>query len=176
VQIDEERLFDTCFRGYAGHVHAFVLRRADAELAQEATSETFLIAWRRRAEMPDQPLPWLYGIARGVLANERRASNRRSALQARIAAQPFAAGGDGPEDHLVLEALASLADADREALLLLAWEGLSIREAAIVLGCSETAFAVRAHRARRRLMRQLGGCGTSSEPTPSSKSLPEAST
>ena len=39
----------------------------------------------------------------------------------------------------------------REALLLIAWEGLSVSEAAVVVGCSRGAFAVRLHRARRRL-------------------------
>ncbi len=175
MRIDEERLFDTCFRGYAGRVHAFALRRADAEMAQEVTAETFLIAWRRRAEMPDQPLPWLYGIARGVLANERRASRRRGALRARIAAQPPPVDSDGLEGRHVLEALAGLREADREALLLIAWEGLSAREAASVLGCSAAAFAVRAHRARRRLARQIGELGASTEPAPSSSSLPEVS-
>jgi hypothetical protein len=64
VQIDEEELFETCFRGYAAQVHAFALRRAEPEAAHDATGETFLIAWRRRAEMPTEPLPWLYGIPR----------------------------------------------------------------------------------------------------------------
>jgi RNA polymerase sigma factor (sigma-70 family) len=129
VQIDEERLFETHFRGYAGRVHAFALRRADPEVAQDVTAETFLVAWRRRAEMPPEPLPWLYGIARGVLANERRTSNRRLSLAARLAAEPAAPDSGSDSDHEVLQALASLRESDREALLLSAWEGLSTKEA-----------------------------------------------
>jgi RNA polymerase sigma-70 factor (ECF subfamily) len=156
VQIDEERLFETHFRGYADRVHAFALRRADPEAAQDVTAETFLVAWRRREEMPTEPLPWLYGIARGVLANERRSSNRRLSLTARLAAEPAAPDSGGDDDRDVLQALASLRESDREALLLSAWEGLSTKEAASVVGCSAATFAVRQHRARIRLARILG--------------------
>jgi RNA polymerase sigma-70 factor (ECF subfamily) len=166
VQIDEERLFETHFRGYAARLHAFALRRADPEAAQDVTAETFLIAWRRRAEMPPDPLPWLYGIARGVLANERRTSNRRLSLTARIAAEPAASDvAEAAGDHEVLQALASLRESDREALLLSAWEGLSTSEAAAVLGCTAATFAVRLHRARKRLARILG--------EPSAEAYPE---
>lgn len=161
MDIDEERLFEACFRGYASRVHAFALRRAGPEAAQDVTAETFLIAWRRRADMPAEPLPWLYGIALRVLANDRRSADRRLALMVRIAAEPapadaHAAGGD----HEILQALAQLRESDREALLLCAWDGLSTREAARVVGCSTTAFTVRLHRARRRLAGALSAAHT----------------
>ena len=155
MQIDEGRLFEAYFRGYAGRVHAFVLRRADPEAAQDVTAETFLIAWRRRAEMPAVPLPWLYGIARGVLANDRRSANRRFALVERMAAEPSPPDSHVGGDPEILVALADLHESDREALLLCAWEGLSVREAASVAGCRPATFAVRLHRARRRLARVL---------------------
>ena len=63
----------------------------------------------------------------------------------------------GHADRRVLDALASLKEDDREALLLVAWEGLSHRDAARVLGVRETTFGVRLHRARRRLVRALAG-------------------
>jgi RNA polymerase sigma factor (sigma-70 family) len=179
VQIDEERLFETHFRGYAGRVHAFALRRANPEAAQDITAETFLIAWRRRAEMPREPLPWLYGIARGVLANERRTSNRRLSLAARIAAEPASPNATGDGDHEVLQALASLRESDREALLLSAWEGLSTREAAGVVGCTAATFAVRLHRARKRLAHILGEPSAETEPATDAicpnNSVPEVS-
>jgi RNA polymerase sigma-70 factor (ECF subfamily) len=175
VQIDEERLFETYFRGYAGRVHAFALRRADPEAAQDITAETFLIAWRRRAELPAEPLPWLYGIARGVLANERRTSNRRLSLAARMASEPAAAGGAAAGDHEILEALAGLRESDREALLLSAWEGLSTSEAASVVGCSAAAFAVRLHRARGRLARVLDELDAEADPVRPNNSVPEVS-
>ncbi len=175
MQIDEELLFERCFRGHAAAVHSYALRRADREAAQDVTAETFLIAWRRRAEMPETPLPWLYGIARGVLANERRAANRRHALAAHLAAAPRAPGAGSPGEHHLLEALAALREADREALLLSAWEGLSIRETAGVLGCSAPAAAVRLHRARRRLGHLLAEIDAQANRVCANVSLPEAS-
>jgi RNA polymerase sigma-70 factor, ECF subfamily len=166
VQIDDERLFETHFRGYAARVHAFALRRADPESAQDITAETFLVAWRRRQEMPPEPLPWLYGIARGVLANDRRTSNRRLSLAARIAAEPAAPETSDDRDHEILQALASLRESDREALLLSAWEGLSTKEAASVVGCSAATFAVRLHRARARLARVLAEASPAADPAP----------
>jgi RNA polymerase sigma-70 factor (ECF subfamily) len=151
VQIDDAGLFDACFRGHAARVHAFALRRTDAQAAQDVTAETFLIAWRRRAEMPPEPLPWLYGIARGVLANEMRAAGRRGALASRIATHAHPCAPAATRDHQILEALAALRHSDRDALLLCAWEGLSTKEAAAVVGCSAATFAVRLHRARGRL-------------------------
>ena len=165
------------FRGYAGRVHAFALRRADPEAAQDITAETFLIAWRRRADMPPEPLPWLYGIARGVLANERRTRNRKLSLAARIAAEPASTDATGDGDHEVLQALASLRESDREALLLSAWEGLSTAQAAGLVGCSAATFAVRLHRARRRLARVLDEQSTEPETDAvcPSNSVPEVS-
>jgi RNA polymerase sigma-70 factor (ECF subfamily) len=52
-------------------------------------------------------------------------------------------------------ALNGLPEADREALMLAAWEGLSAQQAARVLGCSPTAFRIRLHRARRKLEASL---------------------
>jgi RNA polymerase sigma-70 factor, ECF subfamily len=155
VSIDEQAQFEAQFRRFAGHVHAYALRRAGAETAKDVTAETFLIAWRRRAHAPSEPLPWLYGIARGVLANERRAANRRGALLGRIAGERLPSAAD-IEDHDVLAAVAGLSAGDRELLLLTAWEGLSVSEAAQALGCSASTLAVRLHRARRRLARALG--------------------
>jgi len=58
-------------------------------------------------------------------------------------------------DGALASALATLGERDREVLLLTAWEGLAPGEAATVLGCSRNAFAVRLHRARRRLASAL---------------------
>ena len=174
VRIDEGELFESCFRGYAASVHAYALRRCDADAAQDVTAETFLIAWRRREQMPAEPLPWLYGIARGVLANERRAGNRRGALTSRLLAEVRPGEGSRQEDHEILSALAALRERDREALLLYAWEGLSVKEAARVAGCSAAAFAVRLHRARGRLSRALRQLESGPEPVCTGPVLPEA--
>ena len=163
MSIDEEARFEAQFRHFAGHVQAYALRRAGAEVAQDVTAETFLIAWRRRAQAPNELLPWLYGIARGVLANELRAANRRGALLGRIAGERQPSAG-GIDDHDVLAAVARLSARDREALLLTAWEGLSVSEAAQAVGCSAATLSVRLHRARRRFARALADADPITEP------------
>lgn len=132
---------------------AYALRRSDPATAEEVVSETFVIAWRKLAEVPEEPLPWLLAIARRVLANHRRGERRRGALAERFRGTVAAAAA--VEDPVVGVALSALPERDREVLLLHAWEGLSNSEAAAVLGCSANAFGVRLHRARERFARAL---------------------
>jgi RNA polymerase sigma-70 factor, ECF subfamily len=146
--------FDQLYRAHRDDVWRYLRRRAASE-PEDLTTEVFLVAWRRRSELPDAPLPWLYGVARRVLANHRRGGERRGALAERAGAhaapaEPDPAEAYGVRDELA-RALAQLSAADRELVLLVAWEGLSVREAATALGCRAGTAAVRLHRARRRL-------------------------
>ena len=77
--------------------------------------------------------------------------SRRRTTPNRLA-EPAAPTGDST----VLAALGALTPAERDAITLVAWDGLTAEEAAIVLGCSRAAFYVRVHRARRRLAAALG--------------------
>jgi RNA polymerase sigma-70 factor (ECF subfamily) len=152
--------FEELYHDNYGAVRGYLLRRADPEVAQDALSETFLAAWRRLDKLPPDPLPWLLGTARKALANQRRSSRRLSDLRDRAAGAEVPAGGD-PAEHageaeLVRRALGELSERDREALLLIAWEGLDPGRAAVAAGCSRAAFAVRVHRARQRLKTALG--------------------
>ena len=126
------------------------------------TSEVFLIAWRRRADLPEPGLPWLLTVARNVAASQFRASARQQSIAAEMAswtAQAQLVTGDIAEQITervaVLAALATLPEADRELLTLVAWHGLAPNEAAQVVGCSTAAYFVRLHRARRRLERAM---------------------
>jgi RNA polymerase sigma-70 factor, ECF subfamily len=150
VTLAREQRLEALYRRHAAAVHAYALRRVDRATADEVVAETFVVAWRRLEDVPSEPLPWLYGVARRLVANQTRGANRRSALAARLAAQ-LPATDSSPVTERTLGALEALGDRDREVLLLLAWEGLSQREAAEVLGCSHAAVRVRLHRARRRL-------------------------
>ncbi|MGD0197608.1 MAG: sigma-70 family RNA polymerase sigma factor [Solirubrobacteraceae bacterium] len=134
----------------------YAARRVAGEAAQDVVSETFLVAWRRFGELDGAPLPWLLGIARRVAANQRRAGARRDALVQRLGPAPVSE--PRVEDERLAVALAALGERDREALLLVVWDGLDHREAALVLGCSTGAFTVRLHRARQRLARELAEC------------------
>jgi RNA polymerase sigma-70 factor (ECF subfamily) len=149
---DFEQLWDRHHR----RVHAYALRRTDPASAQDVVSETFLVAWRRRAELPADELPWLLGVARLVLANHARSRRRQDALARTFGDQAARAHPDPADvDHEVLHAIAALEPDDREALILVGWDGLRPAEAALVVGCAAPTFRVRLFRARRRLAAQL---------------------
>lgn len=163
-----ERL-EQVFDAHEGQLRAYATRRLESRAdVEDVVSETFAIAWRRLDDLPDEPLPWLYGTARRVIANHHRGTRRRTAL-AQAAADAVRTRGDGDETG-ILEALAALSEPDREALLLVAWEGLSHRRAAQALGCSTPAFAARHRRARMRLAKRLWGrSGVRPGPDPASR-------
>ena len=135
----------------------YALRRCDSpENAADVVAETFTIAWRRAAEMPagGEARLWLYGVARRVLANQRRGARRHTLKTATLVAE-LAVGAPPQGDSAVIEIFGGLPDRDRELLALVAWEGLSNTEIATVLGCSSNAVSVRLHRARKRFVRAL---------------------
>ncbi|MEU8207177.1 RNA polymerase sigma factor [Streptosporangium sp. NPDC049046] len=152
--------FEEIYLAHYPAVSSYVTRRVSSpnEIA-DVIAETFLTAWRRLADVPvgDETRLWLYGVARRVLANHRRAESRRNALAVRlredlilwkesVVEQPY----DGAR-----EAFSRLSDDDRELLSLVGWEGLGAAEIAKVLGCSRGAVRIRLHRARKRLAAEL---------------------
>jgi RNA polymerase sigma-70 factor (ECF subfamily) len=166
----DERRFERFYYAHHDRVAAYLLSRTDRDSAQEALARTFEIAWRRFDDVPARQLAWLLGVARRTLAGQRRAQGRREALLDRIAAGAPAAASDQTERlanrQVVVQALEHLTGPQREALLLVAWDGLSQQEAAIALGCSRVAFAVRLHRARQRLTAALADLARTQPPTP----------
>lgn len=146
---------EAIFREHYEAVLAYARRRAPVSVADDVAAETFAIAWRKADKIPREPLPWLLGIARRVLATQRRALARRERLSNRLARNLVAASPDDQLGEALGTALNALPDRDREVLLLIAWEGLSAREAAAVVGASPAAVYVRLHRARRRLRTAL---------------------
>ena len=165
--------FERLFREHVDAVLRYALARVDPETAKDAVADTFLVAWRRFDEVPDATRSWLLGITRRTLADQRRSRHRQHALAERLASTPTSTGSsketiDGIADRfLVMGALRALRKADREVLCLVAWDGLDHKEAAEVIGCSPKAFAVRLHRARRRLEDALNAReGTSADGLP----------
>jgi RNA polymerase sigma factor (sigma-70 family) len=164
-ELDADRRFEGCFRDHYAAVLAFAIRRLpDRSTAEDAAAETFAVAWRRRELIPDEPLPWLYGIALRVAANQRRSGERRRRLGERLEHEASSRPMAEPADALhrrdaFARAFERLAEPEREVLRLVAWDGLDTREAAVVLGCSAAAFRVRLHRARRRLAKHLEAAG-----------------
>src|SRR5580704_11162127 len=115
---DEQR-FERFYYEHYDRVAAYLLGRAGRDHAQDALARTFEVAWRRFAEIPERAaLPWLLGVARRVLAEQRRAEGRREALVERITATVPDDGGDHTETlarrELVATALAQLSERQRE--------------------------------------------------------------
>jgi RNA polymerase sigma-70 factor (ECF subfamily) len=159
VESDKAR-FEQVYRDHVRTVLLFALSRTPPEEAKDVVAQTFLVAWRRVSELPEEPLPlpWLIGVARRTLADGRRADRRREALWSRLSSRDRTLSTsfdvDVPEQlHLrgsvgfVLQALRS---DDRDILVLVAWEGFTIEQLAEALGCSKQTASVRLHRARRR--------------------------
>ena len=151
--------FDALFDEHYAAVRAYVARRCGAAgVVDDVLSETFLVAWRRIDSVPADGLPWLLGVARRVLANQRRAEARRGALVDRLARMLSRAPVTEPAVEAfgeLRDALAALSPQQREALLLVAWEGLDPQRAARVVGCAPAAFRARLYRARRQLAAEL---------------------
>jgi RNA polymerase sigma factor (sigma-70 family) len=174
VVAGDHEAFGELFDRYAGAVYTYLFRRLGnwAE-AGDLTSAVFLQAWRRRSEVVfdrDSALPWLLGVANGLLRNATRARQRHAALLARIrdrAPDPAAAGADHADavaDRLDTErkmaglraAVARLPRREREVIELCVWAGLDQAAAAVALNIRPGTVKSRLHRARRSLARELG--------------------
>jgi RNA polymerase sigma-70 factor, ECF subfamily len=142
--------FEQIYEEHRDAVRAYVRRRASEELVDDVVADVFLVCLRRLEVVPADPLPWLYGVARKTLANERRRRERKPPADVPVARDPEPVG-----DSTLAVAFSELSESDREVLRLVAWEGLALRDAAAALGCSAVAARVRYHRAKSRLAAKL---------------------
>ncbi|MER6955651.1 sigma-70 family RNA polymerase sigma factor [Streptomyces sp. NPDC000618] len=148
-------------------LHRYLLRRTSADMVDDILAEAMLVLWRRIDDVPglgsapgslpdpDDVLPWCYGVARGCLANARRADGRRLRLVERLIRtqeQQPAGAADHSDLHAALAALGAL---DREVVRLWAWEGLAPRQIAEATGLTSNAVSIRLHRAKTKLAEQL---------------------
>lgn len=159
----DERTFERLYAEHREAILRYCLRRTSRDDAAEAASETFVIAWRRRDAIPiGYELPWLYGVARNVLAGQYRSNRRRMAAIRRLPRQLETP--DDPEGQVVrneearevVAAIERLTPEDRELIRLAGWEQLERCEIAIALGCSPNAVTKRLGRALDGLARELG--------------------
>ena len=139
-------------------VQRYVLRRlADVEGSDDVVIDTFVVAWRKRSELPprDRELPWLFSIAFRVISNHRRARDRQNRLHWRLSLEREITPGDDEfsktESEQLFTAMRKLAEIDQELLQLVYWEKLKYRDVAVVLGISENAVGIRATRAKKLL-------------------------
>ncbi len=144
---------------HAGAVTAYALRRSSANDAADVVAETFLVAWRRIEDVPPEPetRPWLLGVARRVAANQTRGDRRRTELGRKLSSRLVNRFAEQPpierldERSTLGAALTRLSDDDRELLMLVAWDGMTPTEVAVVMGLSSGVVRKRLFRARKRL-------------------------
>ncbi len=168
VRGGDRRAFEALFRRYTPPLVNFLARMLpERDRAEELAQEVFLRVYqaRDRYEPRARFSTWLFSIASNLALNELGRSYRKretpleeSVLDRLEDPQP------GGEEHLeakravsaVEQALASLPDRQRAALLLRAERGLGYAEIGEVLGASPSSVKSLIHRARENLLKLLG--------------------
>lgn len=155
-------LLGVIYERHAGAVFRYLARRVGPAAAEDLLGEVFAAAvsarLRVRSHDSGSALPWLYGIAGNVVrAHRRRAPDRLPAADATtVDWDAVDARVDASARRAQLRtALASLTEAERELLLLVAWDGLTPAEAGAALGLTPVAARSRLHRARTRAQAAL---------------------
>lgn len=156
---------EALYRDHGHRVLGYLTRRvARPEDAADLLSEVLEVTWRRRHDLPPSPddVLWVFGVARNVLANQRRSGLRRdSATRALARTLNVVAGRASATDAVdagvdVGRALAQLSDLDREIICLTGWEGLTSSEVGTVLNLPPATVRSRLGRARAKLRQLLG--------------------
>lgn len=156
--MDDAARFRTIFEATYGSVRRYVHHRGvTGGRADDIVAETYVVAWRKLHEVPDDdPLPWLFSVARNHWRNQRRSDRRSLALHRRLPAPvPDPPPREPVDVGPIREALAALTPMEQEILRLVAWDELTPIQVSRVLGLSPGATRVRLHRARRHLADEL---------------------
>lgn len=168
--LHEPEAFAAVYRRHAGTILRYTRSRLTLEVAEDATHEVFVRAFRQRDRYePRSPtaLPWLYGIAAHVIADLYRHEARHlRALERVVQARgpdetAEHAGADGAVAPELVAALEDLTPEERETLLLAVWGELSYDEIAIALEIPSGTVRSRISRARSRLRAALDPTETS---------------
>ncbi len=160
----QPNLIGALYERHAAAVFRFIARRAGPSAAEDLLSEVFVAALGARKRVvphaSGSALPWLYGIANNVVRRHLRRSPvpSRSARDAGMDWDAVDARIDAEARRAQLRvALDALSRPERDLLLMVAWDGLTVAEAAEALGISAVAARSRLHRARHRVQRALTG-------------------
>lgn len=154
-------------------VYAYLRRHADPDVAESVLAEVYVKAWRHLGSVPEEPMGWLIVTAKRLLIDHHRSQQRRNRLADEMFSQFRTGRTEGlatsvVERHALLECLRKLTEDEREALLLVGWDGLDHASAAKVAGCSTAAFTKRLLRARKKLIELMD----SSMTAPALRSVP----
>jgi RNA polymerase sigma-70 factor (ECF subfamily) len=165
----EPDALEAFYRDHVEAVQRFVARRvSDPHLAADLTADIFLAAVDSAAGYDAGRGPvvaWLYGVGRNAIAAEARRRSRELRTAKRIEGRRLLDGASFTriEERLDAErssrrmyrAIAELPEADRALLELVALDGLSVADAARVLGVKPATARVRLHRSRARVTARL---------------------
>lgn len=159
--------FAVLFDRHAPRIFRYIARRVGRDIVDDLVAETFVSAFasRRRYDLayPDAR-PWLYGIATHVIASHRRHEFRQYRISLALGPEPHQPGHADriaadvtarSMTETLLAALMALPDADRDVLVLIAWEELTYDEVARALAIPIGTVRSRLHRARAHVRRTL---------------------
>lgn len=162
--IGEPEAFSGIFERHVRPVGGYIRRRLGADVVDDALSETFLVAFRRRGSFDrnvGSALPWLLGIATRVVKRHRadEAKQWRSFEAASGAAHVPDSDHGAADDRMDADAavralaprIAALSARDRDTLLLYAWGDLTYEQIAIALDVPVGTIRSRLNRVRRKL-------------------------
>lgn len=154
--------FDDLHAQLARPLLGYLIRRAASpEDAADLLAEAMTIAWTQRHALPpeDERRPWLFGIARNLLAQHRRHRTRRNKQIGQLAEALLSVEQSRvPTIELridLIRALRRLDRVDAEIITLSAWEGLSSTEISQILSIPASTVRVRLKRTREKLQRHL---------------------
>lgn len=163
----EPEEFAVLFDRYAPRIHRYVARRAGRDVADDLVAETFLAAFGKRRHYDlryADAMPWLYGIATNLIGQHRREEARQFRIQRAARPEPELPGhaervaADVTAQatrEVLMAALAGLPAADRDVLVLIAWEQLTYEEVGRCLGVPVGTVRSRLHRARAKVRQAL---------------------
>jgi RNA polymerase sigma-70 factor (ECF subfamily) len=169
--LDSPESFAEIFDRHYVAVHRYLARRAPRAQADDLASTTFAVAFeRRRSFRPSSTsaLPWLLGIATNLLHERHRVERREQGTLALLRTEHLAddqGGSDEPDTDRLARALATLDPAQRDVLLMHAWEELSYEEIAEALGIPIGTVRSRLSRARAHLRSQIDAPPAPMDPT-----------
>jgi RNA polymerase sigma factor (sigma-70 family) len=155
--------FEQFYRANVEHIQRFVARRVnDPQLAADLTADVFLAAIDAAPGYDPElgePTPWLFGVARNVVASGLRRVGREHDARMRFAGHRLLDEDDFERmaeridaqaaARELYPAIANLPEGERTILELVAIDGLSVAQAASVAGVRPATARVRLYRARR---------------------------
>jgi len=182
ASLADPRAFGVIFERHFGAIHNYLRRRLNRQLADELASQTFLVAFDRRASFDHRrsdSRPWLFGIATNLARNHRRREIRELRAITELTPDPVL-GIDGVESRIdaermrgvLAQALADLPSEEADVLLLLVWAELDQPEIADALAIPVGTVKSRLSRARRRLQAELALAQPAANPPTANPTAP----